>query len=103
MKNEIYLKMPDGFKHYNVHAAAFEYCCDICGGLISSRRSSGVKFCSAKCRKRASIGHTNFNTGCTCKHCGGFFSTPQPFQHPEYCSNACRQAAYRKRKARQTT
>lgn len=90
---------PEGFEHWDMRAGAFGYTCPMCGERFHSKRRTGTTYCSAKCRKRASNGHKTFNTGFVCKHCGGHGFTAQPFQHPDYCSNACRQAAYRLRKA----
>lgn len=92
---------PSGFEHWDSRRGAFRHECAICGEAFYSRRRTGVKFCSAKCRKRSSLGHKSFETEITCKHCGQTGHTSQPFQHKQYCSNACRQAAYRERKRRQ--
>jgi len=89
---------PKRFEHYDMARGMFRHTCQICQCAIYSRRRTGVRFCGAKCRKRASNGHRDFKTDFTCKNCGKTGFTVQPFQHPEYCSNACRQAAYRKRR-----
>lgn len=97
------MSLPDGFKHWDMNRGMFRHVCQMCNCEIFSRRRTGVKYCGAKCRKRASIGHKSFDTSYVCKHCGCIAFTVQPFQHPEFCSNACRQAAYRKRKASRVT
>jgi len=90
---------PDGFKHYDQRSGMFRHTCPMCGDVFLSRRRSGVKFCGSTCRKRASDGHKKWVTSFKCAHCGGIGSLKQPFQHKKYCSNACRQAAYRARRS----
>lgn len=91
---------PKGFEHWDMKVGAYKHVCECCNKTFHRKKRTGVKYCSATCRKRASIGHKEWKTTCTCKKCGGYFTTKQPFQHPEYCSNACKQAAYRERKAK---
>ena len=93
------MTFPKGFEHWDMVEGKFSHRCDICQRLFFSKRRTGVKFCGATCRKRASDGHKTFYTTINCKHCGRMGNTVQPFQHKQYCSNACRQAAYRLRKA----
>jgi hypothetical protein len=61
--------------------------CQMCGTIFRSIR-----------RKRASRGHTSWNTRRLCEQCGKYYTVKQPHQWHRYCSNACRQAAYRARK-----
>jgi hypothetical protein len=72
--------------------------CQMCGTIFLSIRRTGVKYCSATCRKRASNGHKTWNTHRRCEQCGKGYTISQPHQWHRYCSNACRQAAYRARK-----
>jgi len=89
---------PPGWEHYDSRSCKFKHDCECCGVTFLAKKRTGVKFCSSTCRKRASNGHTTWRSVFVCKKCGSSFATTQPFQHPQYCSNACRQAAYNHRR-----
>lgn len=72
--------------------------CEICGTPFTSHRSH-AKYCSAKCRKRASRdGAVSWQKQFFCEECGKQIFPTQPNQIIKYCSNACKQRAYRRMK-----
>lgn len=89
---------PKGWEHYNQRTGRFRHECKMCGAKFETVHRTGVLYCSAKCRKRSSNGHKTWNAYRICKRCQRVFGVAQPHQRADYCSGACRQAAYRERK-----
>lgn len=75
--------------------------CDVCGKEFVSQRKD-ASTCGPTCRKRKQSGdHITkiWQRRFTCEVCGWSFLPTQPNQRPKYCSRACKQKAYRQRKA----
>lgn len=71
--------------------------CQWCGNDFDPARSDAV-FCSTKCRVASHRANKPKNAQLKlCDYCGSVIPMTQPGQPHRYCSNAHRQAAYRKR------
>ena len=77
--------------------------CEACGNGFDSNRAH-AKYCSPKCRKRGSRVNDGYTLEAyhkvkTCQVCGKIIDVKQPHQPHMFCSNACKQKDYRRRKA----